>query len=231
MKMNTSQKKLPGLSRGFSLMEVLIASSLSLVVTATMIALMSSSLAQTTRLIKMTKLTDDLRVALQLMSRDVRRSNYSANSVNCFANPDCVTDGSLSSPGDVFISDDQECFIFSMDRDHDGDATENSAGAFRRVVSGGVGVMQMWVGGALPTCESADTNWAALTDPNDIEITSFTVDDALSYTEVVYDDGAGNQLFQKVRKVRMNIAGALTADNTIQRTVEDTIKLRNNLYL
>ena len=234
--MNNSQTeirwiKLPGRTRGFSLIELLIATSLSLLVTATMIALMSTSLAQTARLIKMTKLTDDLRSALQMMSRDVRRSNYSADSINCFANPDCVGDGSLSSPGDVFISEDQACFIFRMDRDQDGNATENAAGGFRRVVSDGVGVIQMWLGDTLPTCDSNDENWAAVTDPNDIQITSFSVDDTLSYTEVVFDDGLGNQLFQKVRKVRMNITGMLTADETIQRSIGDIIKLRNNLYL
>lgn len=218
-------------SRGFSIMEVLIASSLSLVVTASMVALMVSSLSNTARLVKMTVLTDDLRIAMQMMSRDVRRSNYSANSVHCFANPDCVSDGTLSSPGDVQISETNDCFIFNMDRDHDGDATENSAGGFRRAVVSGVGVIQMWVGDDAAECSGSDANWVAVTDPDDIEISSFSVDDLLSYTEVVYDDGDGQQLFQKVRKVRMSIVGQLHVDNTIQRTIEDVIKLRNNLYL
>lgn len=217
-------------SRGFSLIEVLIASSLSLVVTASMIALMSSSLGSTARIIKMTRLTDDLRSAMLLMSRDVRRSNYSANAINCFANPDCLTDGSISSPGDVVISDNNECFVFSMDRNQDGTGTEN-AGGFRRVLAGGVGVIQMWIGATVPDCASADVNWAAVTDANDIEITSFSVDDDLSYTEVVLEDVEGVQYFQKVRKMRMNISGRLVSDLTIQRTLGDIIKLRNNLYL
>ncbi len=218
-------------SRGFSIMEVLVASSLSLVVTACMMGLMINSLSSTARLVKMTHLTDDLRTAMQMMSRDVRRSNYSANAVHCFANPDCIADGSLSSPGDVQISDTNDCFVFMMDRDHDGDATENAAGGFRRATVEGTGVIQMWVGTAEPDCDSDDANWAAVTDPSDIEITSFSVDDLLSYTEVVYDDGQGQQLFQNVRKVRMSIEGRLHVDNTIQRSIEDVIKLRNNLYL
>lgn len=217
-------------SRGFSLMEVLIASSLSLVVTASMIALMSSSLGSTARIIKMTRLTDDLRSAMLLMSRDVRRSNYTADAINCFANPDCLTDGSISSPGDVVISDNNECFVFSMDRDQDGEGTEN-AGGFRRVIAGGIGVIQMWVGESVPDCASPDASWAAVTDANDIEITGFSVDDDLSYTEVVLEDAEGIQYFQKVRKVRMNISGRLISDLSIQRTVGDIINLRNNLYL
>ncbi len=44
---------------GASLMEVMIAMSISLVVTAAMIALMSNSLGTTARIIQMTKLSDD----------------------------------------------------------------------------------------------------------------------------------------------------------------------------
>ena len=59
---------------GASLMEVLVAMSISLVVTASMVALMANSLGNTSRIIKMTKLTDDMRIAMQMMSRDVCRS-------------------------------------------------------------------------------------------------------------------------------------------------------------
>ena len=222
----------PGIhSTGSSLMEVLVSMSISLVVTAAMISLMSVSLAHTGNIIKMTKLTDDLRVSMQMMSRDVRRSNYSADSIHCFANHDCVSDGSLSSPGDVHIADDAACFYFSLDRDHDGDSTENAAGGFRRVVTDGIGALQMWVGDSSPDCGSTHSDWVLLTDPKEIEITGFSVDDALSYSEVIWVDEEGNQSFQKVRKLRMSISGRLIADETIQRSISDIIKLRNNLYL
>ena len=66
---------------GMSLMEILIAMSLSLVVTASMVALMSNSLGSTARIIKMTRLSDDMRIAMQMMSRDVRRTSYNANTM------------------------------------------------------------------------------------------------------------------------------------------------------
>jgi prepilin peptidase dependent protein B len=216
---------------GFSLVEVLVAMTLSLITTATMLGLMSSSLASTANIVHMTKLTDDLRVAMMMMSRDVRRSNYTADSINCYANPDCVVDGSLSSPGDVFISEANDCFVFRLDRDSDGDATEDSAGGFRRTLSGGVGVLQMWVGEGMAECTAEDSNWAAVTDANLVEVTGFTVDDALSYNEVVFDDGAGNQFNQKVRRLRLSLSGQLRANADIQRNIEDVVKLRNNLYL
>jgi type II secretory pathway component PulJ len=218
-------------SRGSSLMELLVATSLSLVVTMTMIGLISNSLASTSRVIKMTKLTDDMRIAMQMMTRDVRRTSYSADAVLCFANPDCAVDGTINWSGEVEISAGGDCFIFQLDRDFDGDMTENAAGAFRRSVQNGVGAIEMWVGESVPACAADSADWLLVTDPNDIAITAFSVDDGLSYSEVIWDDGEGGQFQQKVRKLRFKISGQLTADAQITRDIEDVIKLRNNLYL
>ena len=218
---------------GATLMEVLVAMTISLIVTASMVALMSNSLANTTRIIKMTKLTDDMRIALQMMTRDVRRSSYNANSMFCYANDDCGTDGAITAAGDVTIDDSAQCFTFLMDRDHDGDSTEDDAGGFRRVTSGGVGVIEMWIGDASPDCDDAAgaAGWVQITNPDNMDIFAFSVDDNLSYTQVIQDDGAGNTLSQRVRKLRMNLQGRLVMDDDITRTMEDVINVRNDLLL
>lgn len=228
MNMNRSHKQ-----SGATMMEVLIAMTISLVTTAAMIAMMSNSLGTTTRIIHMTKLTDDMRVAMQMMTRDVRRSSYNANSMLCYANDDCATDGSgLTLAGDIVINDAGNCFTFLTDRDHDGNSTENNAGGFRRVVSGGVGVLEMWTGDNAPDCTDAAgaDDWVEITDPEAMDIFAFTVDDNLSYTQVIMDNGT-DTLSQKVRKIRMDIQGRLVVDNTITRRVEDVINVRNDLLL
>ena len=227
---------------GATLMEVLVAMSISLVVTAAMIAMMANSLGATARIIKMTKLSDDMRVALQMMSRDVRRSSYNANSMFCYSNEDCSTDGAITAAAEINLPDldlDSEngragnCFTFLMDRDHDGDSTENDAGGFRHVTVGGVGVMEMWTGDASPNCTSAagTAGWVQITNPENMDIFAFSVDDILSYTQVIKDDGAGNTVSQKTRKVRMDMQGRLVLDNTITRHMEDVIAVRNDLLL
>ena len=95
---------------GATLMEVLVAMSISLVVTAAMIAMMANSLGSTARIVKMTKLTDDMRVALQMMTRDVRRSNYNADAMFCYANDNCASDGAVTSAGEIHINSDNDCF-------------------------------------------------------------------------------------------------------------------------
>jgi type II secretory pathway component PulJ len=229
--------------KGASLMEVLIAMTLSLIVTASMVALMANSLGSTARIIKMTKLTDDMRIAMQMMSRDVRRSSYNASSMFCYANLDCGTDGAATLAGDIDFNNSNECFTFLLDRDHDGDSTEhdgaandNSAGGFRRKENAdGVGIMEMWsgVGSDLPDCSAAlgAGSWVQITNPDNMDIFGFTVDDNLSYTQEILNDISGRTVSQKVRKIRMNMRGRLVFDLDIVRRVEDVIAVRNDLLL
>jgi type II secretory pathway pseudopilin PulG len=217
---------------GATMMEVLIAMTISLVVTSAMIAMMSNSLGTTTRIIHMTKLTDDMRAALQMMSRDVRRSSYNANSMYCYANDDCGTDGSsLTLAGDVVISDTADCFTFLTDRDHDGDSTEDGAGGFRHVTKNGVGVIEMWTGEGTPVCSdpAGSAGWVDITDGEQMDIFAFTVGDE-GYTQEILNNGTAT-LNQKVRKIRMDMEGRLVLDNSITRHVEDVITIRNDLLL
>ena len=223
---------------GAGLMEVMVAMSISLVVTASMVALMSNSLSSTTRIIKMTKLADDMRVAMQMMTRDVRRTSFNADAMLCYGNADCATDGSVTLPGDVVLVDldadtVNDCVTFLMDRDFDGDSTENDAGGFRRVTVGGVGAIEMWTGGATPDCTAAAgaAGWVEITNPDNMNITTLSIDASQSYTEVVLEDINGNTLSQRVRKLRVTMSGNLVMDPTIVRRVEDVISVRNDLLL
>lgn len=220
---------------GFSLMEAVVAMSISLVVTASMVALMANSLGATARIVNMTKLSDDLRSTMQMLTRDVRRASYNANAVLCYGNEDCYTDGSVTLAGDVSISDDEDCFTFQLDRGHNGNSTDDDAGGFRRVVAGEVGVLEMWTGTAPPDvddCQDGDDSWVRVTNPDSMNITAFNVnDDELSYTQVIFDDGAGNTISQRVRKVRFQIDAELVNDDGISRHIEDVISVRNDLLL
>lgn len=233
--MNTPSRK-AGTTRvrqaGFTLMEGIVSLSISLVVTSAMVALMANSLGNTSRIVNMTKLSDDLRSTMQLLTRDLRRTSYNADALLCYGNDDCFTDGSVTMPGDIVISNN-DCFTFLLDRDHDGDSTENDAGGFRRRVVGTTGVIQMWTGNNAPDCAApADSaNWVGVTNPDSMDVTRFNVDDALSYTQVIFDDGAGTTISQKVRKLRIDIRAELIADDDIFREIEDVISVRNDLLL
>lgn len=219
---------LPKRQAGATLIEAMIALALSLIVTTSMVVLMSNSLGSATRLIQMSQLTDELRNAMSMMSRDVRRANFSANSIYCYANSDCGVDGSATQYADIAISG--ECFRFGLDRDWDGDAATDDAGAFRRVVTGGVGVIEMWVGDASPNCTASSTDWVAVTDPDFVDITSFGLDNSGTFDQTIAEEG-GATLTQRTRQLRMQINGRLSLDNSITREVVDTITVRNDIFL
>lgn len=217
--------------RGATMMEVLIAMTISLVVTAAMIAMMSNTLGTTARIIHMSKLSDDMRVAMQMMTRDVRRASYNANAMFCYANLDCGTDaGGPALAGNIVIDDAGSCFTFLTDRLHDGNSTNDAAGGFRRVVREGVGVIEMWTGDNSPNCADAAgaAGWVEITDPEQMDIFAFSVDDDDSYDEDILDNDT-RTVTQWVRKIRMNMQGRLVLDSSITRHVEDVISVRNDL--
>ena len=91
----------------------------------------------------------------------------------------------------------------------------------------------MWTGDSAPDCTDAagSAGWVQITNPDNMDIFDFSVDDDLSYSQVILDDGAGNTVSQRVRKVRMDIQGRLVMDNSISRQMEDIIAIRNDLLL
>jgi type II secretory pathway pseudopilin PulG len=215
---------------GFTLIEAMIGLALSMIVVTSMVGLMSSSLGTATSIIQMSQLSDDLRNTMSMVTRDMRRANYNANAYQCYANSDCGVDGTTNQVGIVTINANKDCLIFNLDRDQDGDGSTDGAGGFRRVEdNNAVGFIEMWVGvgGASPTCAGASTDWIALTDPDVVDVTIFSIDDADSLTGSVTEEGGGT-VNQMTRQIEVIVSGTLTRDSDITRTMEDTIKVRND---
>ena len=221
---------------GVTLIETMIGLALSLVVVTSMVGLMSNSLGSASRVIQMAQLTDELRNAMSMLSRDIRRANFNNNAIYCYANSDCGVDSSANETNDVTITVDgvggDNCLRFGLDRDWNGDADDDGGGAFRRdtVVNAkgqSVGEIQMWTGSANPTC--ADGNdWIAVTDPDFVDISEFTILDNGSFqNELTQEDGT--VLTLRTRQVKMTMTGELVLDRGISRSIEDTIRVRNDI--
>ena len=221
---------------GFTLMETMISLALSLVVTSAMVVLMGNSLGTTTRIIQMTQLTDELRNTMSMLTRDIRRANYSANAAYCYANSDCGADGSANQFADIDVTDGT-CVVFGLDRSGpaavpDGDATNDPKGAFRWRVINQIGVIEMYVvdTAVTPDCSAAagTDGWVAVTDPDFVDITSFNVNDDASFTGSIAGE-AGTTITQRSRQIQVQLEGQLLRDNTISRQIEDIIKVRNDM--
>jgi prepilin-type N-terminal cleavage/methylation domain-containing protein len=225
---------------GVTLMELLIAMAISLVVVAAMVALMANTLETGTRTIEMSRLTQEMRTTFQLMTRDVRRANYSAEAILCFGNVDCATDGTASPGDDVTIDADNDCFYFQVDRDHDGDVTNDIYGGFKLGSVSGVGTLEIWMDDddTTPNCSSTSSSrcdlgeWCPITDPNVVDVTDFQVRNSyFGYTDVILDDGDGNQTLSKVRKIYLHMEAELVGNSDVSRVIEDVIRIRNDVII
>jgi prepilin peptidase dependent protein B len=218
---------------GFTLMETMISIALSLVVTSAMVVLMANSLGTASRIIQMTQLTDQLRNTMSMLTRDIRRANYSANAAYCYANSECgEPGGSAEQFADIDVTDGS-CVLFGLDRDWDGNAAADDAGGFRLVTDGGVGRIEMWVGDNGPDCAAGnDQDWVAITDPDFVDITEFLVNDAASFDGCVVGE-AGSTITQFTRQIQVQLTGALVRNDNdpfpITRRIEDVIKVRNDM--
>lgn len=232
---------------GFTLMETMISLALSLVVTSAMVVLMGNSLGTTTRIIQMTQLTDELRNTMSMLTRDIRRANYSANAAYCYANSDCglgidadaTGDNQATQWGDIDTTV-AGCVRFALDRSGpddvpDGDASNDPMGAFRlrEVVQGDdvIGVIEMYVVTTpdVPDCSPTVTDgWVAVTDPDFVDITEFVVSDDDSFTGSIAGE-AGATITQRSRQIQVELEGQLLRDDTISRRIEDIIKVRNDM--
>lgn len=224
---------------GLTLMEMMISLALSLVVTTAMITLMGNSMGSATRIIQMTQLSDELRNAMSMLSRDVRRANYNPYAIHCYANADCgINDDepmkvNFINDLDVVAYQGNACLLYFLERAAPtGAPGAIGGGGFRLATTDGVGRIEMWTGAAAPPADCGGNNWIAVTDPGFVNITDLTLqeDEGLTGTfsdSVLRKDGSV-LLNMRARQVRMQMEGQLLIEPTIVRRIEDTIRVRND---
>ena len=213
---------------GFGLIEMLISMALSLLAVSVMVILMANTLGSGATTIQMSRLSQELRASMQLMSRDLRRANFHSSFYNCYANVDCRSASALDIDywvDTININAAGNCFWYWLDRDGDGDLSNDAVGGFRYSTISGIGVIQMrTTGNSAANCDDGD-GWELITDPNTVEITSFVVSDSASYTETISATGA----VQVVEKIRLTINGQMATNPSVQREIQDLVLIRNDI--
>ncbi|MEJ8567246.1 hypothetical protein [Elongatibacter sediminis] len=230
---------------GATLVEMLVASLLSIVVSSTAIVLISDGLGNNARILEDTRLSNEMRRTMQIMSRDVRRAGYTAAAMWCLANTVCLPDASINLPVDadlpllgsfdlpagIQIAESNDCFIFEVDRNRDGTISADEYGAYRSRTVNGARRMEAWTGSTVPDCAADDSAWIGLTSSQLVDIVNFRVDDDQSVQEVVATDLLGNTTNQRLRRVRLVLQGRLRNAPEFQQTLETTIDVRNDILL
>ena len=224
-------------SRGFSLIELMVALVAGLIVSYAVVAFTMSSMKSNAEYVQSTKLTQSLRNTLDIVMRDLRRAGYDDNAIGRLSGG-VASLAVGNSPFSPLLLDNSDatngsCVIYAYDRPS---AIAADAGKLnpdqgevrglrRRQVTPSntgkqVGVIEYAVsaGTAKPTCGAASADyttfpaqcngmWCPLTDASTINISTFAIAET-SATVIGTDPGA-----IRIRNFSLALDGRLVGDD------------------
>ena len=235
---------------GFSLVELMIALVAGLLVSGATVAFLLSSMKSNGEYVTSTRLTQELRNTMDLVTRDLRRAGYN-NDTMSFLVP-----GSVNPFASVFVKDDSPtgagnedldgCIIYAYDSATAEGVLNLGAGevrGIRRVVAtmpdgSTVGVLEyaQSAGTARPACGTEATPtytsfppachslWCPLSDPSKINITQFQVLQTLSNTVGTPPEEI------RVRDLNIVLQGQLVGTTDVTRGMRGGIRIRTDCF-
>jgi prepilin-type N-terminal cleavage/methylation domain-containing protein len=238
---------------GFSLVELMVALVAGLLVSGAAVAFLLSSMKSNGEYVVSTRLTQELRNTLELVTRDLRRAGYNNNAL------DYLRPGHVNPFSSVFVKDASPtgagnedldgCIIYAYDSAFNGTngiGVLNLAGGevrgIRRVVAtmpdgSTVGVLEyaQSAGTARPACGTEATPtytnfppdchslWCPLSDPSKINITQFKVLDS------TFTLGTNPEAI-KVRDLDILLQGQLVGSTEFTRGIRGGIRIRTDCF-
>ena len=204
----------PVCQRGLSLIELLIGVAIALFIAATGSTLLVGHLRENRALLLETRLTQDLRTAADVITRDLRRAGYWGNA-GTGANP-------YAALAPAAAASDAVSLRYSMDPTENNVVDSNEQFGFR--LRGGAIELQLGAG-----------NWQALTDAGTLTVTAFSVTPEvqdLSLASLCATACATGSTtcppHQQVRSLAVVITAALVSDNRVVRSVRSNARVRND---
>ena len=233
---------------GLSIVELLVGIAVGLFVVVGAAKLFADYVVSNKRLLVETRVNQDLRAAADIVARDVRRAGYWNNATagvggTGIPNPHGTGAGAVSSTANSV----SYSYARTAAAQVDGLDPSEYAG-FQLVLVGGVNVLQMQDGQGV-----GQGGWQAVTDPGTVNVTTFSVapvipalvNDLSSYCGCLSrftctNSGAAgaidiaNATFNPggvptltIPSFTIVLTGQSVADPTIQRTLNETVRVRN----
>ncbi len=235
----TGARRTPRRQRGLGLVELLIASAIGLFLLAGLTDFLGRSLTSSGRNFQDARLTQDLNVAMELITRDLRRAGYSGTaqgvttSAGAEANPFMQAVGSTgTSYGGINLSQ-SDCILYSYDLSAAApgigvlDPAENLGFRLR------AGAVE--AGSNVTTCDlNVTAGWQQVTDPKLSTITTLSfqfldVADNVAATPFA-NTPPGSNWVVCTRLIRVTLTGQLRNTPAVTRTLIQSVRVRNDWY-
>ena len=212
---------LPSRNAGFSLIEMMIAVALGVVVILGLMQVFASNVRTSTNTVMNTKMTQELRAVMDIMTREIRRSGYWANASTAVA-------GNVNPHGVEQVT--ATCILYR----YDNDANVNEQRGFRLN-----GNTIEWQRSNNNNCNGGQ--WTAITESSVVSITALTfTEDAntSTCTNVTTDNDcnpctaatavwAVNDILLYSRRVDITLTATLTNDPAVSLTLQESVQVRN----
>ncbi len=201
--------------KGLTLVELMVALVIGSMFTLAAVNVMSNALVNSTLIHQMAQLTQEMRSTMQLVSRDVRRSGGIMDPLASYKATVDIGSGLTMGTGVVSCMQIQYQDEIGTDR--------NSV--YRRFEAGGVGRVAANFDLAAD-CDTAG-GWVDITDPGLSDITLLQFTRTTQVLDLGTNPATGAPMQYSIERVLISITGVLVRDNTISRTIENEIYLRN----
>lgn len=198
---------------GFSLIELMVALVAGLIVIGAVLSFVVTTVRSNTQTTQATRVMQELRTSMGLISRELRRAGYNQNAI------DSVGTNSTSTVFTAITTNlADDCIVVAYDRGGTpGSVDVGESRGFRRIVRNGVGLLQASLESSAASCASG--SWVDLTDPQTLNITAFS---AIPTNTTVAVTGAD----LAVRNVQLTLRGESLGPNPIAREISNRIRVR-----
>ena len=209
--------------RGFTLIELMISIVIGLIILSAVIGIFISMIKADNDNLKSIRLNRELRAAMSLIIRDLRRSGYNGSAAAT------VIAGTANPFQEMATT--ETCVIYVYDKNNSGTVDGNSERFGFRLNSGAIESREN-----SENC-AGSTNWDNITDDNLVKITTFSVSDP----DLVGDDPPpeGEEVIKipgktvagiTTHQITITLTGKLVRDLSVIRTITETVEIRNDEY-
>lgn len=209
----------PSDQRGLSVVELLVGSTVGLLIATGATQLFVEHLRDNRRLLLEARLHQDLRAATDLIARDLRRAGYWRHAAAGLASPDRLNPYQAITPDGGSVAE-STTYSFSRDDVENHVIDLNEATGFRL----SQGSLQTLTGG----------HWQSLTDPAVLRVTRFAITPELRQVPLGHlcrpacSAAEAGCPSLTVRRYRLEVHGESATDAAVQRQIHEAVQVRND---
>jgi len=153
-------------SRGFTLVEMMVAMVLGIILTGAVTGLVVSTMSTTNSTVQNMRVTEEARAVTEIMTRELRRARYNAKALNSVGSGSTPTTWAAITPSTVNVASD--CIKYAYDENGDGLASAGEYRMFSRDTVSGRGVIRF---GKFDTAGAVSCTGGQIITSDDIDVT------------------------------------------------------------